>query len=540
METNEWIDMVIAPLSLKKDYWQKFEVTDEDLEFLYNYLLEVEKPQKPEALVRALVIERIKKEKEILARQQTLAGAIYYPKDHFEVGQAIQVPAYNFESAKVVNIRTGHNPDLPAFEVIEIELENGEKRSLAAGLLDHKLNQEINLAADDPLLDPDYVFNNFSESVLNSLSEYLDENPDLVRIAGEYFPRALLVDINIGHLNLAEAVLDMVGGGPLPTHTLQEQIDLPEEDDNQLNEFSLNLALQEDKRFDEVGPAGEVLWYLHRLEPDLVREAPIYLRYLNPVETNPDIESMLGEFEPQVIDELEPSLNPPQAGPVNEASLVLIYPHWRSGTLPLAGNLSKIFPTALESPRIQFTFVDGNSGEKFPGWVVRPNRYVYGLRDWYMAQGLITGSILHIGRGDRPGEIVVRADKKRSSREWLRTAIIGSDGGIVFSMLKHNISAAVDERMAIVISDTEMLDTIWERNSKQRGNLAQNIRLIMGELAKLSPQSHVHAQELFAGVNILRRCPPGAILSLLVDNSWARHLGNLYFRLEETSGGDND
>lgn len=532
--------MVIAPLSLKKDYWHEFEVKDEDLEFLYSYLLEVEKPLKPEALVRALVIERIKNEKEALARQQELAGAIYYPKDHFEVGQVIQVPAYNFKTAKVVNIRPAYNPDLPAFEVIEIELDDGEKRSLAAGLLDHKLNQKISLAADDPLLDPDFVISNFSESVLNSLSEYLDDNPDLVRIAGEYFPRALLIDINIGHLNLAEAVLDMVGGGPLPTHALQEQIDLPEDDNNQLNEFSLNLALQEDKRFDEVGPAGEVLWYLHRLEPDSVREAPVHLRYQNQVETGSEIENMLGEFEPRVIDELEPLLNPHQAGPVDEASLVLIYPHWRSGTLPLASSLSKIFPTALESPRIQFTFIDGNSGERFPGWVVRPNRYIYGLRDWYLAQGLISGSILHVRRGDRPGEIVLRADKKRSSREWLRTAIIGSDGGVIFSMLKHNISAAVDERMAIVISDIEMLDTIWERNSKQRGNLTQNIRLIMGELAKLSPQSHVHAQELYAGVNILRRCPPGAILSMLVDNSWAKHLGNLYFRLEETSGGDND
>jgi hypothetical protein len=532
--------MVIAPLSLKKDYWQRFEVKDEDLEFLYSYLLEVEKPQKPEALVRALVAERIRLEKEALVRHQAAAGALYYPKDHFKAGQSVRIPAYGFQTGKVVGVRLGVNPDMPAFEVIEVELENGEKHSLAAGLEEHKLNQQITVEADDPLLDADFVFRTFGDSLLASLADYLDENPDLVRIAGEYFPRALLVDINVGHLNLAEAVLDMMGGGPLPTQALQEQIDLPQEEDNHLNAFSLNLALQEDKRFDEVGPAGEVLWFLHRLEPEAVREAPVYLRFSNPVETSEEIERMLGEFEPQVIDELEPALNPPQPRPVDEATICLIYPHWRSGTLPLAGSLSKIFPTALESPRIQFAFVDGHTGEKFNGWVVRPNRYVYGLRDWYLTQGLIAGSILHVRRGDNPGEIVVRADKKRSSREWLRTAIIGSDGGVVFSMLKHNISAAVDERMAIVISDVAMLDAIWERNSKQRGNLIQNIRLIMGELAKLSPQSHVHAQELYAGVNILRRCPPGAILSMLIDNAWAKHLGNLYFRLDETTGGDNE
>ncbi len=36
----------------------------------------------------------------------------------------------------------------------------------------------------------------------------------------------------------------------------------------------MDLALQEDARFDEVGPAGQVLWYLKRLEPEEARETP--------------------------------------------------------------------------------------------------------------------------------------------------------------------------------------------------------------------------------------------------------------------------
>jgi hypothetical protein len=94
--------------------------------------------------------------------------------------------------------------------------------------------------------------------------------------------------------------------------------------------------------------------------------------------------------------------------------------------------------------------------------------------------------------------------------------------------------------MAVVISDVDMLDENWERNSKQRKPLQQTVRMIMRELAKLSPQNHVHAQELYAGVNVIRRCPPGPILSLLLESPWAKHLGNLYFRLEETSGGENE
>ncbi|HRF94562.1 MAG TPA: hypothetical protein PLZ51_05205, partial [Aggregatilineales bacterium] len=50
-----------------------------------------------------------------------------------------------------------------------------------------------------------------------------------------------------------------------------------------LQVLSLNYALNQDARFDEVGPAGKVLWYLSRMEPAEVKEAPPYLRY-TPIE----------------------------------------------------------------------------------------------------------------------------------------------------------------------------------------------------------------------------------------------------------------
>jgi hypothetical protein len=532
--------MVIAPLSLKKDYWQNFEIQDDDLDFIYNYLLEVETPQTSQELVRALSEHRIRQETEQLKKQQAAAGPVYYPKDRYQVGDTIQFPHLNFQTGKILSTRPGKNPEIPPFEVIEVQLEEGEKRLFASGVEEHKLNQPVQVSAEDPLLDLNYVIENYGDELSSQLSEILEESSDLVRIGFKWFPRALLVDINIGHLNLAEAVLDMIGGGPLPTRELMEQIDLPSDVDENLNEFSLNLALQEDKRFDEVGPAGEVLWYLHRLEPEPVRETPIYLRYSPPVQQSDEIDEVLQEFEGQVIDELEPNLNPTTGKPVEQVTLSLIYPHWRAGTLPLAGPLAKLFPTAYESPRIQFTFVDGSSGEKFSGWVVRPNKYVYGLREWYLSNGLIAGSLIHVQRGKNPGEVVVRADRKRGSRDWIRTAIVGSDGGIVFSMLKHNQSTTIDERMAIVVTDIETLDAQWERGNKQRTPLHQTVRKIMRELAKLSPQNHVHAQELYAGINILRRCPPGPIVNVLLESPWAKHLGNLYFRLDEASGGDNE
>jgi len=530
--------MGIVSLSLRKDYWLDFIIQDSDLEFLYNHLLEVEQPQTTWELVQALVQQRILDEKAALEKQQSSGGSVYYPKDHYQKGQVLQFPVLNWQVGQVKGVRAGNNPELLPFEVIDVEMESGEKHLFASGIENHVLNQPISFDQNDPLLDDKYVLQHYGEDIEAILLDSLGMSDDLVRIAGKWFPRALLVDINIGHLNLAEAVLDMMNGGPLDTRTLMEQIDFPSDANANLNEFSMNLAMQEDKRFDEVGPSGETLWYLHRLEPEPVREAPIFLKFQPLPNYEPEsVSSYFNEFDSQVIDELEPSLNPVPASDLEEATYCLIYPHWRVGTLPLSGGLARIFPTALESPRIQFIMVDSLSGEKFPGWVVRPLNYVYGLREWYLSQGLFPGSIIRMQRGKNPGEIIVRAEKKRPTREWVRTAVIGSDGGVVFSMLKHNISSAIDERMGIVVSNTDLLDETWERN-RAKGPLHQTTRAIMRELAKLSPQNHVHAQELYAGVNILRRCPPGPILSMLLEGSWAKHLGNLYFRLEETSGGD--
>jgi len=112
---------------------------------------------------------------------------------------------------------------------------------------------------------------------------------DLVRIAGRWFPRSLLIDVNIGHLNLAEAILEMADGGPLSTESLIEQIDLPTDSNPKLTEFSLNLALQEDPRFDEVGTSGKIAWFLRRFEPEEVREVPLYLRVEPEVTELPEI-----------------------------------------------------------------------------------------------------------------------------------------------------------------------------------------------------------------------------------------------------------
>jgi hypothetical protein len=340
------------------------------------------------------------------------------------------------------------------------------------------------------------------------------------------------VDINIGHLNLAEAVLDMGGGGPLPTSMLLEQIELEADVNPKLVEFSLDLALQEDARFDEVGPAGDVLWFLKRLEPPEVLEPPTFLRYSGiDYDRSLMTENML-EIERQLDDELSPLEAKNQH--LDKGEIRLIFPHWRSGTLPLSSSIRHLFPTAYEAPRIRFILVDGASGDKFPGWVVREKRYVYGLQDWYEEHGIIPGSIIQVRKSKEPGEVIVHADTQRSSREWIRTVLVGSDGGVVFAMLKQIVSAPFDDRMALAIPDKEALDPIWDTPPREQPPFERVVVNTVKELSKLNPQSHVHASELYAAINIIRRCPPAPLLTLLDSRPWFTHVGDLHYRLSDT------
>ena len=172
-----------------------------------------------------------------------------------------------------------------------------------------------------------------------------------------------------------------------------------------LTEFSLNFALQEDSRFDEVGPAGETLWFLRQLEPEMVREVPIYLKHSKFEFSPEELHGLLDMLEEDVIDELQPETV--SCCEDDEVAVTLIFPHWQSGTLPLSDRIRRLFPTAYEAPRIRFTFVDADDNETFPGWVVRQDKYVYGLREWYEKNELIPGSMVYIRRGEQPGTVVV-------------------------------------------------------------------------------------------------------------------------------------
>lgn len=71
--------MVLASLSLREDYWEDFELLEEDIDFLYSHLIEVETPLTPQELLTALVEDRIQREIREIEEKTSFGGRSLLP-----------------------------------------------------------------------------------------------------------------------------------------------------------------------------------------------------------------------------------------------------------------------------------------------------------------------------------------------------------------------------------------------------------------------------------------------------------------------------
>jgi hypothetical protein len=524
------------PANASQPWGDGFTLSDSDIDIVNNLLLEEGAPMASEPLAIAIIRERLQAEAKRRARLDP-EDTIYLPRNAYRVGQRLVFPMLGFIHGTVASIRPGENPEIGPFEVIRVQGE-GSEREFAARLENHHLNTiplELMLGASDRT--PEQILREHGESILQTLESRLSNNADIVKIAGLWFPRSLLIDISHGHLNLAEAVLDVAQGGPLPTSALLTHIELPSNVDPRLAAFSLEYALYQDERFEEVGPAGEMAWFLRRLEPPEVMFPPRRLACEPAPSSRVRLSDPLQVLERELDDEWGAKTEPENG--IHEATLILDFPHWRVGAFPLTPRLATIFPHAHQATHIRFEFVDREGGERFPGWVVAPFRFVFGLAEWYSKKGLLPGGILQIREGDHPGEIVLEAATRKPAREWIRTASASASGRLTFSMQKQAVAVDYDELSIIAVDDPRSIDELWLRLEEQKIPLERLVADVFRELAKLNPQSTVHARTLYCAVNVVRRIPPGPVFSELMERPYYSHMGDLYYRFDEGQWTEN-
>ena len=111
---------------------------------------------------------------------------------------------------------------------------------------------------------------------------------------------------------------------------------------------------------------------------------------------------------------------------------------------------------------------------------------------------------------------------------------MGADGGVVFALLKQTVTAEINDRMAFALPALEAADQLWEPGAQKKRSFDKLVVNVMRELTKLNPQGHVHAQELYAAVNIMRRVPFAPLIALLESRpDDFLHVGDLHYRLGE-------
>jgi len=521
-------------------HWARnFTVTDDDIEYLTGLLLERETPLSSAELARALIEWRIQNEADEF-EERFRNVQVYNPAQAYEVGQQVVFPAYDYALATVTSVRPGDNVEYGDFAVIGVEFDDApeasQTREFAAELtLPHKLSSagpgDMAQYTDPNSLTAEQILEANTDQIVDTVDERLSETPDLVILAGKWFPSELLLEVNDGHLFLAEAVLDLAGGGPMDTASILKEIGGLGDSPAELQVFSLNYALSSDNRFDEVGPAGRVWWYLKRLEPDDVRETPEMLRYQEIEYDRGALTPDMLALEAELDDELSPLQAPAAVG--DEITITLTYPHRRAGTLPLNAKMRRIFPTAHRTQHIWVRLVDAQDGEEYQGWVVRQQRYVSGLSPLYRKHRMPVGAYVSVRQGDSPEKIVVDFRAHRARTEWIRL-ITPKNGQLSFENEKRAIGAEYDDLMIVGADDLAAVDALFQPTTSNRRSLVGLLRTLIAELSRLTPQGTVHAKTLYSAVNVFRRVPPGPIFATLATEPDFEHVGNHYWKLAGT------
>ncbi len=517
------------------DYWQSFTLASADIEFLHTLLLDAEQPMTQRELALAVIGERCRREEGQL-RGELGRGTVYQPKKHFQVGEKVLFPAFEFRLGEVVEVRPGQNPEYGQFEVITVDFgPDRRQRSFAAGLAaPHKLNVEMmaDLLATGDLASPEKLLATVAGHVPATIARQLADQPAFASFENRWLLRDLLADVHVGHLNIAEALID-VRGAPVETTALLKELDLPTEIKRDVLAFSLQSALAADGRFDQVGPGESRRWYLRRLEPPEALEIPLPLRHTAIPYDKEALPVELRQMEWELDDEWSDDVKVEPSGlraNIPTTTLLLTYPHLASGTLPLNKHSRPFFPRGY-SERTAITLIDGRWGQRFNAWVVHAGRYVAGLRSWFEQHKLPAGALITLERRDNSGDIVVDFRPKRMRREWTRRALIPDPSRLDIELRKAEISCEYDEHIIIGADKPEDLLKLRGLPAYAEASLGDLVYQLFTDLAGLSGVGNVHAKTIYSAVNLVRRCPPGPIFAVLATDPRLQSIGDGSYRL---------
>jgi hypothetical protein len=501
------------------NFWQEeFQIGSSDIEFISNQILEENRIFYLGEIALLLVQKYCEEEEQQILQLQD--GRLYQPQEHYEVGERVFFPQLDFAVGMVTHLREGTHPNYDNFSVIGVTFREGQPpHEFAAGFQhDHALNlgSEGSLADLQGLMTPEDVYSTYQKLILTKIKATLSSNADFARFQDQYFLVDLLPEFQEGLFNIADATID-INNKPLSIDSLVQEMRLAGDAEvTDITRFLVNYKLAGNENFKDVGPTGQILWYLTRLQPSEAVIKPLRLE-IEPTDSydvsllDDDLQVLLAEIDDEST---HPDDILPVAADVKEIIITLIYSHWRSGTLPITLKTQTFFPSSSHNP-VLLEFVDGRTGDSFPGWVSQ-HKYVFGLNNWYKKNALPVGTFIRLQRTDDPLRIIVNFESVRSQRDWVRQASV-ENHKLVFKMNTGSIGCKYDELMMIGEDNSAKVDELWFETQEKDVSVYSLLCAVFPELSKLSPQSTVHAKTLYTAVNFLRRTSPGIVFQELVE-----------------------
>ncbi len=510
------------------EYWESgFSLSDTDFEQIYNHFLETEKPQTAAELAGLVIRTRVR-EQAAAVRRLISGSTVYQPQRSYAVGEEVIFPALKLTKSRVTSVRPGYNPEYGDFNVITVTIKGKAREFVADYSPAHALNH-INGEAltEETAGDAQAIIDAHGATVAARISAALAKREDFINIGNEWFVKSLMADVNIGHLHLTEAVLDVAEGGPMATAEILPQLELDSSVDPRVQEFSLNYHLLRDGRFDDVAAAGAPRWFLRRMEPASVQTTPERLVY-QPVAYD---RALLSPEQIALEAELDDEWSDlPPAEPSDPIVWPLSYPHRWAGTLPINAHTRALFD-AGRSPRRRIDFIDDETQKSIAGWVVAEGRYVFGLADWYRDNAIPVGGFIHLRPGTEPGTILLGYDRRRPQREWVRLATV-KDNKLQFELMRRSIPCGYDDLLIVGTDVVAAVDAHARRAASMGMTVGALLREVFPSLAGLTPQNSVHAKTLYSAINMLRRVPPGPIFAELTRNPTFKAVGDHYWQNE--------
>lgn len=506
--------------SQNPSYWTtEFQLGQDDIEFLQEFLQSRERPALENDLVQALTEARFRREDQRI-RRELARGAVYQPKNSYQVGQNVVFPHMEFAVGAITALRPGANPEHGDFDVITVKFEQGKSRFFASNLkTPHKLNLPAggDGLAQEEITGVETILERHGRELRTRLREQMQglKGSPFVHLGRYWSLASLLAEVHVGHLNIAEAAID-VRGAPLGTSDILPELGLPREVPPAMAAFSVDLALSQDQRFVDVGAESRE-WYLERLMPKEAMDTPRRLQHMAESYDRSVLGVPMLQLEWEVDDEWsEDDVAGGSGARAAQVEIALVYPHRRSGTLPLTQRTMSLFPVR-EGKRSMITFIDGRWGKRFTGWVVPEGRYVCGLSQWYEEHGIPVGGHVVLERTENPGEVVIDLKPHRSKREWVRVARVEGNQ-LKFQLQKHMIACDYDELMIVAETDAASTDELRRKLYRQELSTYQVVDELAPQLMGLSTQGTVHAKTVYSAVNLLRRAAPGPIFAALLAN----------------------